>query len=371
MQPLGLENQKLKSSSLQSGSPAVSVRGLGLDYGPARILGSVDLDLPQGRTLALLGSSGCGKTTLLRLLAGLLMPTRGSVSIGGQVMADAASGTFVPPERRGLGMVFQDYALWPHMSVFGNVAFPLEMAGVSKSEIERRVKAALARVGLEKLADRGPGELSGGQQQRVAIARAIVGEPRLVLFDEPLSNLDRDLRESLAGDLAELLSGLALSAVYVTHDQGEAFTIADQVAIMQGGAIVQMADPETLVDAPASPVVAEFLKLGAVVAAERQNGHWALRGAGVAFADASAGPDAPAAQVMLGRKAITVIPQEQAAIRGRVMRSRFHGDAHVLSVALGEGSDQVLIEARAPQRGQPGENIGLVIEPSGLRWFPA
>src|SRR5690606_18879259 len=142
------------------------------------------------------------------------------------------------------------------------------------------------------------------------------GEPRLVLFDEPLSNLDRDLRESLAGDLAELLSGLALSAVYVTHDQGEAFTIADQVAIMQGGAIVQMADPETLVDAPASPAVAEFLKLRAVVGAERQNGRWALRGAGVAFADGSAGPDAPAAQVMLGRKAITVIPQEQAAIRG-------------------------------------------------------
>ncbi len=347
------------------------MRGLGLDYGSTRILGSVDVDLPQGRTLALLGPSGCGKTTLLRLLAGLLMPTRGSVAIGGQVMADARGGAFVPPERRGLGMVFQDYALWPHMSVAGNVAFPLEMAGVSKSDTASRVKSALARVGLEKMADRGPGELSGGQQQRVAIARAIVGEPRLVLFDEPLSNLDRDLRESLAGDLAELLSGLALSAVYVTHDQGEAFTIADQVAIMQGGAIIQMADPETLVNAPASPAVAEFLKLGAVVEAERHNGHWTLSGADVPFADGKAGPDAPVARVMLGRKAISVIPQEQAAIRGCVMRSRFHGDAHVLSIALGEGEKQVTVEAWAAQRGHPGERIGLVIEPSGLRWFPA
>ena len=352
---------------------SVSVRGLGLDYGETRVLNSVDFDLPQGSTLALLGPSGCGKTTLLRLLAGLLMPVRGTVSIAGRAMADAASGLFVPPERRGLGMVFQDYALWPHMSVAGNVAFPLEMAGTGAAEIAGRVETALARVGLAHLAGRAPGELSGGQQQRVAIARAIVAEPRLVLFDEPLSNLDRDLRETLAGDLAELLSGLSLSAVYVTHDQGEAFTIADQVAVMQGGEIIQIADPQTLTDAPASPAVAEFLKLGAVVDAERHDGAWTFRKLGLRLADGAEGPaGASCARVMLGRRALSVVSSEAAAMHGSVLRSRFHGDGHALSIALGDGAaEQVVVEAWSEHRRRPGEGIGLAVDPRGLRWFPA
>ncbi|MDH6233815.1 iron(III) transport system ATP-binding protein [Mesorhizobium soli] len=351
---------------------AIQLRDLALSFGETPILRGVSLDLARGRTLALLGSSGCGKTTLLRLLAGLLFPTTGSVSIDGRQMADAATGHFVPPERRRLGMVFQDYALWPHMSVAGNVAFPLEMAGVGRVEINRRVGMALHRVGLADLAARSPGELSGGQQQRVAIARAIVGEPKLVLFDEPLSNLDRELRESLAVDLAQLLSDLSISAVYVTHDQGEAFTIADEVAVMQRGQIIQLSDPQSLVEGPASAEVAEFLKLGTVVQAERQGGSWALAGTGIRLAMGSEGPaDANRARVMLGRKALRVHPEDEAQASGQVVRALFRGDFYALSVALGDDGGRVEVEAVSEFRRSVGDRVGLSIEPVGLRWFPA
>ena len=242
---------------------AISTRSLTLSYGQACILQGIDLALPRGQTLALLGPSGCGKTTLLRLVAGLLSPTSGEIAIDGQQVA--GPGHFVPPERRGLGMVFQDYALWPHLTVAGNVAFPLEMAGVGRSDRASRVAAALDRVGLAAMAARRPSALSGGQQQRVAIARAIVGEPRIVLFDEPLSNLDRELRETMVAELGGLIRGLGLTAVYVTHDQSEALTLADRVAVMAAGRIAQLATPEDLVERPASPQVAEFLRLGAVL----------------------------------------------------------------------------------------------------------
>lgn len=205
---------------------AISAQALTLTYGDIRILRGIDIALPAGQTLALLGPSGCGKTTLLRLVAGLLAPTSGQVSIHGQVVA--GPGVFLPPEKRRLGMVFQDYALWPHLTVAGNVVFPLEMAGVGRAEREARVIAALDRVGLGAMAARSPSALSGGQQQRVAIARAIVGEPRIVLFDEPLSNLDRELREAMVEELGALIRGLGLTVIYVTHDQTEALTLADQ-----------------------------------------------------------------------------------------------------------------------------------------------
>jgi len=355
-----------------AGEPAIELRDLALSYGETAVLRGVDVELARGRTLALLGPSGCGKTTLLRLLAGLLSPTRGSVSIDGQLMADAATGRFVQPERRGLGMVFQDYALWPHMSVARNVAFPLEMSGAPRADIDRRVKAALERVGLADLANRGPGDLSGGQQQRVAIARAIVGEPKLVLFDEPLSNLDRELRESLAVDLAQLLSSLSVSAVYVTHDQSEAFTIADEVAVMQRGEIIQLSDPQSLVESPASAEVAEFLKLGTVVEAERREGDWALAGTDIRLAAGSEGPaGASRARVMLGRKALGVQPDTAASATGEVIRALFRGDFYALSIALGEGREPVVVEAVSEFRRTVGERVGLAIEPKGLRWFPA
>ena len=218
-------------------STAISVRGLGLSFDAQTVLADIDLEVAGGTTLALLGPSGCGKSTLLKLLAGLQKPGAGSISFGSQLVADAQ--TCVAPERRGLGMVFQDYALWPHMTVAGNVAFPLEMSGVPRAEREQRVTAALARVGLEHVGKRRISALSGGQQQRVALARAIVAEPRILLFDEPLSNLDRDLRVSLCREIGELLAQLGTTAVYVTHDREEAETLAHQVVTMKQGRVAR------------------------------------------------------------------------------------------------------------------------------------
>ncbi|VVE83131.1 ABC transporter ATP-binding protein [Pandoraea sputorum] len=214
---------------------AVSLRALHQTFGAARVLDGIDIDVPAGTTTALLGPSGCGKSTLLKLLAGLLAPTAGEIRFDDTVVASAS--VCHAPELRSLGMVFQDYALWPHMSVAANVAFPLEMRGVRRTERAERVEEALTLVGLAGLGARRPQALSGGQQQRVALARAIVSAPRLLLFDEPLSNLDRDLRTRLCADIGALLSRLGTTAVYVTHDREEAEALADQIVILAHGRV--------------------------------------------------------------------------------------------------------------------------------------
>lgn len=256
-----------------SGGLALSISALSMSYGTERVLNEIDVDLAAGQVLGLLGPSGCGKTTLLRLISGLLLPDEGEIEIAGQKVAAPAAGIALPPEKRGLGMVFQDYALWPHMSVARNVAFPLEMKRLGAAECKERVTRALDRVGLGAMADRRPSDLSGGQQQRVAIARAIVAEPPLVLFDEPLSNLDRELRETMVEEIADLVGELNLSAVYVTHDHAEALTLANHVAVMRGGRIEQLAAPEELVSHPKTPAVADFLPTW-VPAARGQRRGW-------------------------------------------------------------------------------------------------
>lgn len=221
-----------------AGSTAIAVRGLRHAFNGHTVLDGVDLDVPAGTVLALLGPSGCGKSTLLKALAGLLRPQSGRIEFGGATVSDERRHE--PPERRGLGMVFQDYALWPHLSVAQNVAFPLEMRGVPRRERPAQVQEALALVGLHEHATRRPSDLSGGQQQRVALARAIVARPRVLLFDEPLSNLDRALRESLCVEIGALLRRLGTTAVYVTHDHEEAHALAHTIARMAHGRIADL-----------------------------------------------------------------------------------------------------------------------------------
>lgn len=214
---------------------SIKLNGVSYAFGANTVLNQIDLHIDAGSVVALLGPSGCGKSTLLRLLAGLTHPARGEIHFGDRLVAKA--GWSLPPEARDIGMVFQDYALWPHMTVAQNVAFPLKMRNVRRQECDSRVAQALARVGLSDFADRKPAGLSGGQQQRVALARAIVAEPRVLLFDEPLSNLDSELRESLCQEMATLLRQLGTTAVYVTHDRREAEILADRIVHLSAGSV--------------------------------------------------------------------------------------------------------------------------------------
>jgi iron(III) transport system ATP-binding protein len=237
----------------------LAVRNLALRLGDAEILQGVSLTVAAGEAVALLGASGSGKTTLLRAIAGLERPHAGSIAIGERVLFDAERGIDLPAEQRGLGLVFQSYALWPHRTVFENVATGLKLRDVTPDEITQRVDRVLAQFDLSAFAARLPAQLSGGQQQRVAIARALVYEPPVILLDEPLSNLDARLREEARGWLRLLITTLGLSAIHVTHDQAEAMAIADRIVLLDAGRIAQDGSPSALYSEPASRFAAEFM----------------------------------------------------------------------------------------------------------------
>jgi iron(III) transport system ATP-binding protein len=227
--------------------------------GVTAAVNGVTLEVAQGEVVALIGPSGCGKTSLLRCIAGLERPDKGSVSIGDVVVFDRSKSIEIAPERRGVGMVFQSFALWPHLTVFDNVAFPLRMRGARRQDIKTKVAAALETVECGPLAGRYPSQLSGGQQQRVALARALVYEPAVILFDEPLSNLDARLREQMRFEVRAVQQRLRFAAVYVTHDQQEAWALADRVVVMQGGNVAQVGRPRDVYKKPQSMFVATFI----------------------------------------------------------------------------------------------------------------
>ncbi len=222
-------------------------------------LSDVDLTIPPNRIFTILGPSGCGKTTLLRCIVGLETPDRGEIVIGGETVFSEEKNIFVPPEKRRLGMVFQTYAIWPHMNVFDNVAYPLQTRKEPSEEIKNKVEKTLQLVQLEGFENRPATKLSGGQQQRVALARALVAEPKVILFDEPLSNLDAKLREETRKELRKFLTRLLITAVYVTHDQIEALSLSDTVAIMNKGRIVEMGTPRDVYFASDQRFVADFI----------------------------------------------------------------------------------------------------------------
>lgn len=232
---------------------ALAFERLGKTYGDSEVVRDVSLSIHEGEFVSLLGPSGCGKTTILRMVAGLVEPSRGRILIG------AEDVTRLPPNRRGLGLVFQSYALFPHLSVFENVAFGLRRRGVAGAELEQRVREALALVRLETFGERFPRNLSGGQQQRVAIARAIAPRPRVLLFDEPLSNLDAQLRDEMQIELKRLQRSLGVTTLFVTHDQGEALSMSDRVCVMAKGVMQQFATPEDIYHRPATAFVASFI----------------------------------------------------------------------------------------------------------------
>jgi iron(III) transport system ATP-binding protein len=328
-------------------APGIVVDGLVVRYGDAEAVRAVSFSVGRGELVTLLGPSGCGKTTTLRAIAGLEAPCAGSIRLGDRVVYDAGSRRVVPTEKRGVSMVFQSYAIWPHMTVSQNVAYGLRVRQMGAAAVADAVDHALGLVQMRKFADRPASMLSGGQQQRVAVARAIAFSPEVLLFDEPLSNLDAKLRAEMRVELRELQQRLQITSLYVTHDQEEALAISDRVIVMSGGRIEQIGAPEAIYNSPANPFVADFLGSanmihGAVtgpsgdgVMFRAKNGHeLALRPATAPGSDAT---------MLVLRSAYVSLDHGDAgdapnSVDAVVHRRMFHGDfiQYVLQTKLGD-----------------------------------
>jgi ABC-type Fe3+/spermidine/putrescine transport system ATPase subunit len=313
---------------------------------------NISLNLAPAETLGVLGPSGCGKSTLLRLAAGLEKPDQGRVRIKGTDV------TQEPPERRSVGLVFQDYALWPHRNVAGNVSYGLEEQRLPRAEITRRTEAALERVNLSGYGTRRINELSGGERQRVALARAIAPEPRVLLMDEPLSNLDERLRNELRLELRALFEGLGLSVVFVTHDQREAFSLSHRIAVMRSGRIVQMGTPQQVFDAPTDAWTARFL------------GHTNLLGPEAATTLGLACESRQ--RLLVPERAITVLDSvaentvSDGVLMGHVLSTIFEGRSSQITILV----HGVTLEFEHPRPIEPGASVWIRLEHTAIRMVP-
>lgn len=351
-------------SKLGQDAAGVSIENVNLYFGNNHVLKDVSLEIEAGEFFTFLGPSGCGKTTLLRLIAGFGKAQTGHIKISDM---DVSA---LPPWKRNVGMVFQSYALWPHMTVRRNVAFGLEERRLSKPEIQRRVDAALELVGLLELAGRRPSQLSGGQQQRVALARTIVVEPQVLLLDEPLSNLDAKLRVQMRQELLELQRKLTLTTIFVTHDQEEANTTADRIAVMDAGVIQQVGTPAQLYDSPANRFVANFLGTANVIdgSLSSENGQTIFRSPdGIAVPldtaqlEAIKNKDAHEHSIVFRPQNVTIRPasnsplQPGVELKGVVQHREFLGSMVRYSVSTG---DNLILVDDAHQRGVSPFSVG-------------
>lgn len=328
-------------------------------FGETRAVDDLTLRVPGGAFFAMVGPSGCGKTTLLRLIAGLDRPDSGLIRLGKSIVADGPR--MVPPEDRNLGMVFQSYALWPHMTVGQNVAFGLALHGMSRAAQRTRVTEVLALVGLSDFADRLPHRLSGGQRQRVALARSLALRPGLILLDEPLANLDAHLRQTMLAEFRRIHREAGTTFVFVTHDQNEAMALADLVAVMDGGRIEQAAPPQELFSRPATPMVARFVGAGFTVPVEVLG----RTPKGCAFSLQERVLEAPGSAVqgpgwlcLRARDLMTDAGDGAASLSARVVDQRFEGGDYMLSLAL-DRVEGVTLETASPAPAELGARMEL------------
>ena len=309
--------------------PRIEVSDLVVRYGDATAVNGVSFAIAPGELVTLLGPSGCGKTTTLRSIAGLENPYSGLIRLNGETVWSASPKRNIPAEKRGVSMVFQSYAIWPHMTVFENVAYGLRVRGAAAGDIRENVARVLDMVQMAPYADRPSSNLSGGQQQRVAVARAIAFSPTVVLFDEPLSNLDAKLRAEMRVELRELQRRLDITSLYVTHDQEEALAISDRVIVMNGGKIEQIGSPEDIYNRPASRFVADFVgsanMIEGSVAGTNPDGTIPFRTRAGTTIQAPAGP-ADSTTLVLRSSYIHLRADEANAIPGTIHRRMFHGD---------------------------------------------
>ncbi len=358
----------------------IAISGMKKSYGMAPAVHGLDLTIEEGEFIVFLGPSGCGKTTSLRCLAGLEEPDDGEIHIGEKLVFSGRTGVFVPPEARNIGMIFQSYALWPHMTVAENVAFPLRARKMAREDIARRVKEVLGVVGLEAFGDRSASLLSGGQMQRVALARALAPKPAALLLDEPLSNLDLQLRHHLRRELKDVQRLSGATSVFVTHDQGEAAALADRIVVMRNGRVEQVAAPEALFARPASSFVVEFLGVENLFpvrdVAALGEGRYGGRGLGdaqlqgVGAADLAVGSDL---LVWFRPEAVQVVAEPTAGapnqFRASVRRRTFTGIGYDYQLALGEGGDDAVTVQMVRGKGNPlevGQAVTLAVDPSEL-----
>ena len=335
---------------------AISTEHVTKSFGTVTVLNDISAEFEDGQYITLLGPSGCGKTTLLRMIAGFEKPSSGVIRIGGEPVSSPSE--FVPPERRNIGMVFQSYAVWPHMNVFDNVAYPLKIRQLPKDQIREKVEGILESVHLSQYAERMPAELSGGQQQRVALGRALIAEPGVLLLDEPLSNLDAKLREEMQFELKEIQKKFGITVVHVTHDQREAMTMSDRIYVIYSGKIQQEGSPVEIYCRPKNQFVADFIGKVNMLKGTASEGVIRLDGSGETLT--YGGP-------LSGRVDVAVRPEnihiteDGSHLNGMLRSVFFEGEECECRVQAGGSELKLKAEADFLRKHRAGENVGLRI----------